>query len=190
MKTLHFTVLVFPVAIFLSSCSSPKEPVVVQVNDPPALAGRFRTPERQRDVWIAPQAVDNDVLQHDQTVTFVEKPSAWQLPSTIEPNTVSKPELPMEEGEYDGEALRRHKEMLAATQGQVQKLNAQLETMKSEAQKTVGEKETQTQEIAKKLQTTQQQLNEAIQRVNDLVAAEQQRQEQAKQRSWWQFWKK
>jgi hypothetical protein len=180
---------VFAALLAVTGCTSPQKPVVVQVNDHPALVGRFRSPERQRDVWIAPQAVDNGTLQHDQVVTFVEKPSAWQLPSTIEPNTVSQPALSLQEGEYDGEALRREREMLTDTQEQIRKLNENMEKVRVDSQKAIAVKDAQLQELSKKLQGTEKQFQDASQKLNDIAEAERQKQEEAAKKPKWKFWK-
>jgi hypothetical protein len=200
-----FDVLTVVAALFatllaVTGCASPQKPVVVQINDQPAYdgrpacrslsGGRFRSPERQRDVWIAPKAVDNGTLQHDQVITFVEKPSAWQLPSTIEPHTVSQPSLPLQEGEYDGEALRREREMLTDTQEQIRKLNEDIEKIRADSQKAIATKDAQIRELFGTLQNAEKQVDEKNEILNNIAEAERQKQEEASKKRWWKFWKR
>lgn len=179
----------------ITGCATgPKAPVVVTVNEPPAQGGRFRSPERQRDVWLAPQANGNEVLQHDQTLTYVEKPAAWQLPSTIEPNTVSKPDLPLEHGEYDAEVVRRQKEIIGDTQSQVKRLSVDFEALKKQSTDQLKNREDQLQTLSKQLLQAQQASSQANQRLADIEAAAQlklkQEEERRAARQWWQVWKK
>jgi hypothetical protein len=177
----------------VTGCSTlSSQPVIVQISDPSPSSSQHRAPERQRNVWIAPQAIDNEILQHEQMVTFVEKPAAWQLPSTIEPNTISRPDLPLEQGEYDAEPLKHQQEIIADTQAQVRALNEEMEHLKVQAQKAIETKDTQVNDLSEQLKATQRQLGDASQKLADIEATEKRKQEEVAKRAkkaWWRIWK-
>ena len=167
-----------------------QRPVMVEVTEAPEQSGRFRVAERQRDVWIAPHAADNEILQHEQTVTFVEQPQGWRIPATMEPHTVSSPRLPLEEGQYDAVALKRQREMIRDQEGQLFQAAATMETLKRQAQADFVQKEKEARETSEKLQSTQAQLSEAVQEMESMKDAERRRQaeEAEKKKRWWRFW--
>jgi hypothetical protein len=171
--------------LVLCNCSTQSpQPVIVQVDAPSESQGRFRVQERQRDVWIAPQATE-DALLHEQVVTFVEKPQSWQLPSTIEPHTVSSPDMPLEQAEYDAEVLRRQQEMIQDKENQIIKTQTDLDKIKQESQSTIKEKDQSLNELKKRVDTLQQELNSQLQKKAEEEAA---RNKPEVKKSWWKFW--
>lgn len=176
----------------LAGCSTARNhPVIVQMTDTPENGGRFRSTERQRDVWIAPQAIGNEILQHEQVVTFVEKPQGWQVPSTLEPHTVTPPDLPLEAGEYDGSALQRQREIIQDKERQIQKTTAELENIKSQTRQDLCQREQQIQASTKQLQETREKLNTALQKLDEIERAEQRKREEEakpKPKPWWKPW--
>ncbi len=180
--------------LLLTGCgTTPREqPVVVNVTGEPAQGGRFRAAERQRDVWIAPQATDSDTLLHEQTVTFVEKPQTWQLPSTIEPHTLSNPDLPLEQGDYDGEVLRRQREMIDDREKQITKAASELENLKRQSQESLNGKDKQVQESEQKLKELHGDLAAALQKLESIEEAERlrkaQEEEKRNKKHWWKLW--
>jgi hypothetical protein len=189
----HFSVLgLFLAVLTLVGCSTPgNRPVVVQVTDIPENGGRFRSAERQRDVWIAPQAIGNEILQHEQVVTFVEKPQGWRVPSTLEPHTVVPPDLPLESGEYDGAALQRQQEIIQDKERQIQKTTAELENIKGQTRQDLSQREQQIQAATQQLQETREKLNTALQKLDEIEQAERRKREEAakpKPKPWWKPW--
>ncbi|MDD2709085.1 MAG: hypothetical protein PHV34_13955 [Verrucomicrobiae bacterium] len=190
MKTLT---LPLAAAFLLTGCHTPpNRPVIVQVAESPddgqQCEGRYRSVERQRDIWIAPHALDNEILQHEQTVTFVEKPQRWLIPSTLEPHAVSPPDLPLEAGEYDGSAIQRQREIIHDKDRQLQRIGAELENLKERTRQDLVQREEQIQASASQLRETREKLNTALQKLEDIEQAElakrQQEQNQKKKR-WW-----
>jgi len=183
--------LALALALMTSCGTTSNQPVVVNVTDAPIQEGRFRTAERQRDVWIAPHAADNETLQHEQVVTFIEKPQVWQIPSTLEPHTVSSPELPLQQGEYDAEVLHRQREMIQDREAQILKTATDLENLKRQSQQTLAGKEQQVRDSEQKLRELQQQLSDALQKLQDIEQAEKLKREQElekqKKKPWWKF---
>ncbi len=151
------------ILLVITGCRTPStKPVIVQVDPGEASGGRFRSLERQRDLWIAPQATDNETLLHEQLVTFIEKPTAWQLPSTLEPNTISRPDLPLEQGDYDGEVLKRQQEIIQDKQAEALKIMTELENLKHQSQQTLSEKDEQLKVSVEKNETAQRHLAKAF----------------------------
>ena len=176
-----------------TGCRAPRndQPVTVQIHEEATPTGRFRIPERQRDVWIAPQAVGDEVLQHEQVMTFVERPASWQLPSTIEPNAVPKPGLPLEAGDYDAEALRHQREIIEDARNQIRRLEEELEVVKKQVQRQATQKEDRLHEVSAELVSAREQLAAANQRVEEMNATERQRQENETRpppKRGWKFW--
>ncbi len=192
MRFSHISHLALCLLPFLATgCTTPSNtPVVVNVTDAPVQGGRFRAGERQRDVWIAPRALDQDTLLHEQTVTFIEKPQAWQLPSTIEPHTVSHPELPLEQGDYDAEVLHRQWEIIRDREIQVARITTDLENLKRQSQESLNGKDRQVQESEQKLKELHGDLAAALQKLTTIEEGERLRKAQEKQNTkhWWKFW--
>lgn len=180
------------ICLFLIGCATnDNKPVVVTVSEPPSEGGRFRTAERQRDVWISPQVVDNETLQHEQTVTFVEKPVEWRVPATIDPHTTSNPDLPLEKGDYDAGVVKRQQEIIADTQVKINKLSQQFEELKNQANSAIADKESKLVTVNQELQATQKQLNDANKRLEDVAAAEKAKQDadtKKKNLPWYKRW--
>ncbi|MDD2709226.1 MAG: hypothetical protein PHV34_14665 [Verrucomicrobiae bacterium] len=190
MKTLSLTLAA---AFLLTGCHTPpNRPVVVQVTESPDEGqqgeGRYRSIERQRDVWIAPHALDNEILQHEQIVTFVEKPQGWLIPSTLEPHAVSPPDLPLEAGEYDGSALQRQREIIQDKDRQLQRTSAELENLKNQTRQDLAQHEEKIQASARQLQETREKLNATLQKLEEIEQAEQakrQQEQNQKKKRWW-----
>lgn len=179
------------VLTILGCSTTENRPVLIQVTEAPVQGSRYRVLERQRDVWIAPQVIDHETLQHEQLVTFVEKPMTWQLSSTMEPNAISKPELPLEVGDYDAEALRREREIIIDTQSKLKNLAGELESFKKKSSQEIYQKENQIRKTEGELQSTCDELTAARKRLEDIAAAEKLKQEEEakhKAKSWWKVW--
>jgi hypothetical protein len=176
-------------ALLLAGCgTTPNQPIIVHLNESDEQGSRFRTQERQRDVWIAPQATDETLL-HEQVVTFVEKPQGWKLPSTIEPNTVSNPDLPLEQGDYDAEILHRQQEMIQDKENQIIKATTDLEELRLQSQKILEEKEERLIDSQRKLEAAQKELSDSAQKRAEEVETERKKQDEMKpKKSWWKFW--
>jgi hypothetical protein len=175
--------------LILSSCNTtqPVQPLIVQVDGPLESGDRFRSQERQRDVWIAPQATE-DALLHEQVVTFIEKPQGWQLPTTIEPHTVLNPALPLESADYDAEILRRQRQIIKDKDDQIIQTNTEFESFKKETQATVHTRDQQIVDFKKRVEEMQKTLNENLQKLAEEEAAEERRLQEKKQKSWWKLW--
>lgn len=189
LRSRRMSELAFILLPFLTGCStSAPRPVIVQVNEPPAAAGRFRSNECQRDVWLAPQAVGNEILQHEQLITFVEKPSEWQLPSTIEPNAVSKPELPIQDGEYDETVLQRQRQLLESERQKAAQLESQLAQEKSEADLQLKTREEKIQALQTQQDATTLQLQQLTSQVESDRKARETEAALKQKKKWWQIW--
>lgn len=178
---------------FTGGCQAPHhdQPVAVQIHEQASPAERFRIPERQRDVWIAPQTLGDDVLQHEQVVTFVEKPAGWRVASAIEPNAVPQPAVPLEAGDYDAEALRRQREILEEARNQVCQLETELEVVKQRVRDQANKKEDRLREVSAELASAREQLTAANQRIEEMNAAERRRQANASSpppKRGWKLW--
>jgi hypothetical protein len=110
----------------------------------------------------------------------------------MEPNAVSSPSLPLEEGEYDAALLRRQREIIQDAQNQMKKLAEDVERARQQANIQVAEKEEKLGQAQKELQITQKQLEEATQKLSDVAAAAAQlkQDEEAKRKAKkkWKFW--
>lgn len=193
----HFSIfrvsaIILPLVLALAGCETPSaQPVIVQVTDAPIPGERYRTVERRRDIWFAPQAIGNEILQHEQTVTFIEKPQGWQIPSTLEPHTAVPPDLPLETGEYDATALQRQREIIRDKDTQIQKTVAELENIKNQTRQDITQREQQVQTATKQLQDTRQKLDAALQRLDEIEQTERARREQEEKQQaqpWWKWW--
>ncbi len=187
--------LLLPLLSILMGCSSTKnaksDPVIVQVTEAPSEGDRYRSNERQRDVWIAPQAIDHETLQHEQLVTFVERPTAWQLPNTIEPDSVSEPKLPLQQGEYQAEALKRQSEIAIDLLDKLQAVSTELDSSKKQSSQKLDEKDAQIRRSEQELQSTRDELIAAKKRLDDMAAAKKLKQEEdskLKSKPWWKVW--
>ncbi len=142
---------------------------------------------------MAPQAVGNDILHHEQTVTYVEKAATWQLPSTLEPHTVSTPELPLEMGEYDAGVTRVQRDIIAGTQRQFEDLSADFEKLKKQSSDQLKAREDHLQAVASDLLQARQEAAQASQKLGRMEAIEKRRKEEEARRlhekRWYQFWK-
>jgi hypothetical protein len=193
--TIYFTIIVIT-AFGLTGCGTTQpqvslEPVVVRVDEQSDSTSRFRIAERQRDVWIAPQALDHDTLLHEQIVTFVERPQCWQLPTTVEPAFKSDPSLPLEPGEYDATLIRKQQEIISETQTEMHKITQEIDALKAEKSMALAKKGEELSKLTQTLKATQRDLAVAKERLSDIETAEKQRKEAeaAKpKKKWWQVW--
>lgn len=182
-----------PLGSLLTSCTTTSNPpVIVQITESTPTGGRFLSAERQRDVWMAPQALDGETLQHEQYVTFIEKPASWKVSSTMEPHSTPSPKLPLENGRYDAEALRREREIARTTQAKADQLSTELESLKSESSKGLQEKDEQIQKTEEALQVVRNRLEASEKRLASMEASEKSKVEQMtakqKSKSWWNLW--
>lgn len=185
MKSLIWIVLG---AASLTGCSTqaPKQPMVVQVTDGPESYEKNRSPESLREIWIAPYALDNDTLLHEQTVTFVEKPRSWRLLSAAEPDAVSFPKLPNEEGDYSLAPLKREREILADREKELQKVKSDLEAFEKKTQDAVLQRENDLKALSEKLHKTEEDRIKILQKLSDLE--EEKKQKEQPKKPWYHFW--
>jgi hypothetical protein len=184
--------LIILTALFLIGCSSPKGPIVVHVSDAPQEGGRFRTQERQRDVWIGPVVKDNEVLFHEQMVTFVEEPQMWRVPQALEPHSVNPPELPIHEGEYDDAVVRDQRRELEAQNESMKLLHSQLEEIKQDFELALKQREESLKSAEEKLNSSRLERDALSRELEKILEAEKQKASKAepaqKPTSWWKWW--
>lgn len=181
--------LIFPLA--LAGCSTTQTgPVVVQVSEPTTSANRFRTVERQRDLWISPRVIDNEIIQHEQVITFVEKPIAWQLGTTLEPNAVNEPTLPQQVGDYNDTVIARHKEMLNQARSEVAGLEKQVADLKKSSSDVLTTKDQEIQVLNARLSQAQDQISSISQKLDEINQSKEQSKPIVQpKKSWWMVWK-
>lgn len=181
--------LIIPLAF--AGCSTTQTgPVVVQVSEPTTSGTRFRTAERQRDLWVSPRIADEGILEHEQIVTFVEKPSEWQIATTLEPNAINEPTLPQQTGDYSNAVIARHKEMLNAARSELDDLEKQLADLKKSSSDVISNKDQEIQSLNAKLSQAQEQISSISQKLEELnQSKEPSKPIGSEKKSWWMIWK-